>query len=226
MGPKHMRIGILVPSSNTALEPLTTQILSPIPNLCPLHPLQTKVLDAAQLVADAAVDVIGWSGTSAGWLGFDVDETRCTTIQENTGVWATTSTLALNKALAKLGVRKLGLVTPYTGDVVDAIAKDYAGIGVEVSRERHLSRIDNVNLAGLGAETFDPMVEGLVQGEDGVHAVAMFCTNLSTAGLVEGWEGDFGVPVLESVTIVVWDCLKICGFDTKQVNGWGRLMEL
>jgi maleate isomerase len=125
MAPKRICIGILVPSSNTALEPLTTQILSSIPNVSvcfsrfrvttiALQPTPTyccilysillespsfyntiglsqdalaqfdvpKIIDAAQLLADAEVDVIGWSGTSAGWLGFEVDEKLCAAIQE------------------------------------------------------------------------------------------------------------------------------------------------
>ncbi|KAF2446973.1 hypothetical protein P171DRAFT_242632 [Karstenula rhodostoma CBS 690.94] len=243
MPSKHTRIGILVPSSNTALEPLTTQILSALPalsvhftrfsvttiGLSPSALAQFDIpnlLDAAQLLADAHVDVIGWSGTSAGWLGFDVDERLCAAVRERTGIRATTSTLALNKALRMLGVRKLGLVTPYTADVQDAVVKNYAGVGVEVSEERHLNRTDNVNFAVLGRETFDPMVESVMEGEEKVDAVATFCTNLSTSALVEGWEERFGVPVLDSVTVVVWDCLKLCGIDTAQVKGWGRLMQL
>lgn len=245
MPPKQTRIGILVPSSNTALEPLTTQMLAPIPNLT-VHFTRfsvttiglspdalaqfdlPKMLDAAQLLADAHVDVIGRSGTSAGWLGFDVDEALCAAVQEKTGVRATSSTLALNKALTALGVRTLGLMTPYTADVVGAIVRNYAGIGVRIARESHLSRTDNVNFAALGSETFEPMLENVLggEGEEKVDAVAVFCTNLSAAGLVEGWEGKYGVPVLDSVATVVWDCLKMCGVDAAQMKGWGRLMEL
>lgn len=185
-----------------------------------------KMLDAAQLLADAGVDVIGWSGSSAGWLGFDVDEELCAAVRAKTGVRMTTSTLALNRALGGLGVQKMGLVTPYTGDVQDAIVKNYAGLGVEVFAERHLGWTDNVNFAGLGAETFDGLIEEVVGKKGSVDAVTTFCTNLRTAGLVEGWEERFGVPVLDSVTIVVWDCLKMCSVDTAQIKGWGRLMEL
>jgi maleate isomerase len=42
---------------------------------------------------------MGWSGTSAGWLGFGLDERLCEAIHDATGLPATTSTLGLNRAL-------------------------------------------------------------------------------------------------------------------------------
>ena len=89
-----IRLGVLTPSSNTALEPLTCEIVRSLPGVS-VHYSRFKVTEiglgagalgqfdegpvmaAAQLLADAKVDVIGWSGTSAGWLGFDRDERLC-----------------------------------------------------------------------------------------------------------------------------------------------------
>src|ERR1700743_3592095 len=111
---KRIRLGILTPSSNTSLEPLSQAIVSKLPNVSvhfsrftvlkisleddALAQFQTqKILEAARLLADANVDIIGWSGTSSGWLGFHADEELCETITAATGVPATTSVLALNK---------------------------------------------------------------------------------------------------------------------------------
>ncbi|KAF2738616.1 hypothetical protein EJ04DRAFT_509488 [Polyplosphaeria fusca] len=243
-----LRIGILVPSSNTALEPLTTALLSSHPSNAPLPTTITahfsrfhvttiglsssalsqfepdKIIDAAKLLAHANVDIIGWSGTSSGWLGFRADEELCDMITAATGVRATTSVLGLNKALGMLGVRKLGLVTPYLDEVQAAIVKNYASIGVDASFERHLQRSDNVKFAELGPETFDPMVEAVVK--EGAEAVSTFCTNLSAAQYADRWEKEYGVTVLDTVTTVVWDALRICGVDTKGIKGWGKIMEL
>jgi len=111
-------LGVIVPSSNSALEPLTQALVSSIStpekpvtvhftrvpvtqlNLSPGSSAQFSheaLLTAAQLLADAKVSAIGWSGTSAGWLGFPNDERLCHLIQEKFGIPATTSTLALNK---------------------------------------------------------------------------------------------------------------------------------
>src|SRR5918995_5759444 len=123
-------LGMLTPSSNTMLEPVTSAVVAGMPEVS-AHFSRFKVteislsdralrqfdpraiLDAARLLADARVQVIAWSGTSAAWLGFDSDERLCRSITEATGIPATTSMLALNEILARHGVQRLGLVTPY-----------------------------------------------------------------------------------------------------------------
>jgi len=87
---QQKRIGVLTPSSNTALEPLTSAMVAGVPGVTAHFSRfrvteismgdksqnqfdERTILDAAQLLADAKVDVICWSGTSASWLGFDRD---------------------------------------------------------------------------------------------------------------------------------------------------------
>jgi len=104
---KRLRIGVLTPSSNTALEPLTQALIqtinesanhhitvhfsrSPITtiSLSPLGLAQfdlAHILAAAALLAQAEVDIIGWSGTSAGWLGFEKDVKLCEEIHKGDG---------------------------------------------------------------------------------------------------------------------------------------------
>jgi maleate isomerase len=120
--PKHIRLGILTPSSNTALEPLTYALITALNSHLPSTHITAHfsripvtqislsadglaqfdlppILAAAQLLAHAEVDIIGWCGTSAGWLGFSHDVTLCREVEKATGIKATTSILALNKAL-------------------------------------------------------------------------------------------------------------------------------
>ena len=88
---KRVRIGILTPSSNTVLEPLSQKIIDQLPEVSvhfsrfTVHQIalsekalaqfdNSKIIEAAKLLADAYVDVIGWSSPSSGWLGFEQDE--------------------------------------------------------------------------------------------------------------------------------------------------------
>src|SRR3984885_6797248 len=110
---QRIRLGMLTPSSNTTLQPVTSSMLSglaevsahfsrfPVTEISLRGPALgqfqvEKILQAARLLADAHVDVIGWNGTSSGWLGFDADEQLCQSITAATGIPATTSVLALN----------------------------------------------------------------------------------------------------------------------------------
>lgn len=239
---KQIRLGILTPSSNTALEPLTFQIVASVPNVSvhfsrfPVTEISLSakglaqfdhsvIMQAAQLLADAEVDMIGWSGTAAGWMGFEGDEKLCEAITKATGIPATTSVLALNKALDIFKVKKLGLVTPYLDDVQESIMKNYNAIGIEITSEteRHLRMVKNNDIALVGEDVLETLVGQVVEG--GAEAVSTFCTNLVAAHKVELWEAKYGVPVLDTVTTVTWDMLRQCGVDTKAIKGWGRMFQ-
>jgi maleate isomerase len=248
MPPKALRLGILVPSSNTALEPLTTSIVAAVNASRPSEPPITvhfsrfpvtqislspsalaqfnlaPILAAATLLAHAHVDIIGWSGTSAGWLGFEKDEELCEDIKKETGIPATTSVLALNKALRLWFVETLALVTPYMDDVQAKIVENYKGIGVEITRERHLRVERNNDIADISEEVLDGMVEEAV-GDGEVHAVTTFCTNLVAAQRVVYWEEKYQKPMFDTVTTVVWDMLRELGIDMSGVEGWGMIFQ-
>ncbi|MBD8680619.1 maleate cis-trans isomerase family protein [Pseudomonas sp. CFBP 13719] len=236
---RRIRLGVLTPSSNTALEPLTQALIASLPEVSvhfsrfsvtqialsadALGQFQReRILDAARLLADAHVDAIGWSGTSAGWLGFDTDVALCQAISEATAIPATTSVLALNKALQRFGIRRLGLVSPYLADVQAKIVANYAALGIDASAESHLSLQDNFSFAEVDEATLDRQVAEVVAA--GAEAITTFCTNLHAAHRAESWERQHGVPVFDTVTTVLWDVLNMTGVDTRRLTGWGRLL--
>ena len=243
---RRVRLGVIVPSSNTALEPLTQAMVASIrePDVeISVHFSRLRVtqisltadadaqfnldvmLEAARLLADARVDVIGWSGTSAGWLGFERDEQLCKAITEDTGIPATTSTLGLNRVLGKLGAKQLGLVTPYTAAMNDAIRSNYSRIEIEIplSQEKHIGILDNVKIAEVDQTALDRMVDSVVQG--GASVLTTFCTNLSAAQRVDHWEEKYDITVLDSVSTVVWDMLRLTIQKPGLVKGWGRMLS-
>lgn len=236
---KRIRLGILTPSSNTSLEPLSQAIISQLPNVTvhfsrftvlkisleesALGQFQIeKIVEAAKLLADANVDMIGWSGTSSGWLGFQADEALCEAITAATGIPATTSVLALNKAVEALDIRQLGLITPYTDDVNNAIIQNYATINVDCSNEAHLGLSKNTSFADITEATLDVMVARVAATD--VKAISTFCTNLYAAQRGAYWEDKHNVVVLDTVVTVIWDMLHRCGVDSN-IKGWGRLLS-
>ena len=237
MAPRK-RIGVLTPSSNTALEPLTSAMVAPVPGVtahfarfavteislseASLRQFDdSRILEAAQLLADARVDVIAWSGTSASWLGFDKDEALCRRITEATGIPATTSVLALNELLAAQGARTLGLVSPYVEDVQRRIVANYASLGVEIVAERHLGISVNFEFGMVEPDTLRTMLREAAAARP--VALTVMCTNLSAAQLAAEMERELDIPVYDSVATVVWKALRTIGVDTRVVQGWGRL---
>ena len=233
-------LGILTPSSNTALEPLTSAIVSGLPGVSAHFARFTvteislrdqalgqfddsKILEAAKLLADARVDSIGWSGTSSGWLGFDRDEQLCRRITEATGVPATTSVLALNEALQQGGADDFALVTPYLGSVQEAIVANYRRSGFNVTAERHLDLQVNFSFAEVTEEEIARLVREVAQTRP--KAITTFCTNLRAAHLVPRLEEETGIPIYDTVSTVIWKQLRMAGIDARKVRGWGRLFQ-
>jgi len=233
-------LGMLTPSSNTTLEPVTTAMLADIPqasahfgrfrvteialsNQALAQFDDSEILRAAELLSHAKVQSIGWNGTSSGWLGFDADERLCRRITEATGTPACTSVLALNEIFDITKVRRFGLVTPYLDDVQAAIIKNYAASGMECIAERHLRKQDNFSFSEVDADTLRAMVREVAKEKP--QAITIFCTNLRGAPLVEELEREVGIPIYDTISTVVWKSLKQAGADPSRIRHWGSLFR-
>ena len=237
---RSYRLGVLTPSSNTALEPLTSALAATVPG-CSAHFSRfkvteislsaqalgqfddSKILAAAELLADAKVDVIAWSGTSSGWLGFDADRRLVERIRERTGIPATTAVLALNELLALRDIRRLALVTPYTADVQQRIVANYASIGIDIVAERHLGICANHAFALVETAQLRTLMQEVAAERP--QAITTFCTNLHAARLAPAVEAELDIPLLDTVSTTVWGALRAAGADPGVVRGWGRLFS-
>jgi maleate isomerase len=237
---RPVRLGMLTPSSNTSLEPITQTMASGLPGVS-VHFSRFKVteialssnalaqfddseiLRAAELFAHAKVNTIGWNGTSSGWLGFDADIRLCERITTATGITATTSMLALNEILEKTKVSRLGFVTPYLDDVQTRILKNYADIGIACAAERHFGLSDNYSFADVTPEQIEAMAFEVAREKP--QAIAIVCTNLKAAPLVANLERLTGIPIYDTVATVFWKSLVLAKVDPGRVNGWGSLFQ-
>ncbi|TCK30317.1 maleate isomerase [Ancylobacter aquaticus] len=236
--PRHL-IGMLTPSSNTVLEPYTARMLEPLFPDVSAHFgrfrvtrialddsasdqfRQEPILAAAELLADARTDVIAWNGTSASWLGFDTDERLCAEIHARTGVKATSAILSLNRLITARGVKRLGLVTPYTDDVGARIVANYASIGVEVVAGAHCGMSDNFSFAEIGEERIGQMCAEVAGAAP--DAIAIVCTNMRGALVGAQVERALGIPVFDSVSTTLWGCLRAMGIPTAPLAPFGAL---
>ena len=231
-------LGMLTPSSNTVLEPVTTAMLAGLPEVT-AHFSRFKVteialsgpalaqfddseiLAAAELLAHAKVHVIAWNGTSSGWLGFERDVRLCERIKQATGIPACTAMLALNEILEITGAKRVGFVTPYLDDVQARINANYAKAGYEVAADRHLGIQDNFSFSEITAEQMRAMTRDVAAAKP--DAIGVLCTNMRAAPLAEELEAAHGIPLYDTVATTVWRSLKIAGVDTRRVKGWGRI---
>ena len=220
------RVGVIVPSSNTALEPEIAALHVP-PAEVTFHLTRVAVttvtldhaataqfdhapmLTAGSLLAAAGLDALTWAGTSGSWLGVNGDRQLARALTASTGVPSTTSTLALLEACRVRGVARVALLTPYIGEVVDRIVANYAGEGIEVVAEAHLGLSDN-HAFGLVTpeEIWDMALDCPAAGAD---ALMVVCTNLGATGLIADLEQHLGIPVLDSIAVTLEQVLRMAG---------------
>jgi maleate isomerase len=246
-----VRLGMLTPSSNTVLEPLTAAMLTGVAGGgASAHFSRFRVVSiglgaaaraqfdpspvvaAAELLADAKVHAICWNGTSGAWLGPAADRALCAAIGERTGgIPATTATLALLDALRALRARRIALVTPYLADVQHAIIATLAAEGFATVAERHLDDPGNYSFAMHPAPRQAGLVrEAIAESGDARQrpdAVVIHCTNFRGAHDAAAIEAETGVPVLDSVAVALWGALRAAGATAMpSAARWGRVFTL
>ncbi|MEZ2142775.1 aspartate/glutamate racemase family protein [Bradyrhizobium sp. DN5] len=234
------RLGMITPSSNSVLEPVTCTMLAGAPGVtahfsrfrvteialdaAALSQFDASVmLPAADLLADAKVDAIAWNGTSASWLGIGRDRSLCEAITARTGIPATTSTLACIDAARALGAKRVGLVSPYTHDVQRRISDVWAEEGVASHAERHLGLRDNFSFGEVAPATIAGMIRDVAA--EGADAAVILCTNLAGAALAASLEQELNIAVLDSVAVSLWRTLALAGGDIAALAEWGRIFQ-
>lgn len=234
------RIGMITPSSNTMVEPLTSAMTAHLLDDLSVHyariPVTRITLDqgaldqferevmlgAARLLADALVDVICWNGTSGAWRGIAADQAICEAITAKTGIPATTGTLAQLEAFRAHGIQQYALAVPYLADVRDAILKTYAGAGFACVSHANLGISHNFAFAEVSLDQLRDLARKADHPD--AEAIVIICTNLAAARVVEELEQELGKPVHDSLVVSLWHPLRMIGWQ-QPIPGWGRLLR-
>ena len=235
-----VRIGMLTPSSNTVVEPLVAAMLATLPEVT-AHAARLRVTDislnegsrnqfdaapmlaAADLLADARVDVMGWNATSASWLGFDQDRRLCDMVFERFGIPCTSAVLACNDLLASLAARRIAFVTPYVDEVQERILAQYSAAGFECVAERHTGERVNYAFAEIEAEEIERLIcETACASPD---AIVVMCTNMRAAQLSHALEQQIDIPIIDSLAAFVWKTLLLADVDPSRIERWGRIFS-
>jgi maleate isomerase len=234
-----IRIGMLTPSSNTVLEPLTSRVAWKLDQDFTVHYTRLPVteislraaslqqfdepamLAAARLLADAKPSAMCWNGTSGAWKGLDADRAICASIERETGVPATTGTLGQMAAFRQLGVKRYALAVPYVDAVREAIVEVYEQQGFECTSSVGLGISVNYDFAEVPL----PAIRDLVRRADHPDAecVVVVCTNLAAGLVVEELEEELAKPIFDSTLVSLWHPLRLAGYR-RPIRGWGRLL--
>ena len=230
------RIGLLVPSSNTTVEP---EFYRALPMSVTLHTARlflTEITPEAilemvedleqqsRLLASADVDVIVMGATAPSFLkGAGYDREVMARIEKAAGKPATTTSTALLRALRFLDAKRIVLGSAYT-DKVNAIAQGFLEAnGLKVVAARGLGMVDNLAVGRLGPESAYELARDAARAD--ADAVVLACTNWRSMDNIEKLERELGKPVLSTTQVSVWDALRLIGYRG-EIAGYGRLLRM
>ncbi|CAN5458776.1 aspartate/glutamate racemase family protein [soil metagenome] len=228
------RIGLLVPSSNTTVESEFRRLL---PDSISLHCARlfidkvdlatigkmTDTMDhEARMLASADVDVVVLGATAPSFLlGLGHDKAVAAQLEAITGKPATTTSSALLAGLAKFGVTRAVLGSPWTDAVSGACAQFLEANGVEILSNIGLDVVDNLEIGRLPVRSaFDVAVAA---DHPDAQAIVLACTNWPTLEVIDEIEQKLGKPVISTGPVSAWQALRMVGHD-EPLPGFGALM--
>jgi len=229
------RVGLLVPSSNTTMEP---EFYKMAPEGVSVHTARMKLVNvterdllemekqavsAAEKLKDAAVDLILYGCTSGSLIkGKDYDVRIAGELERQVGVKSITTSTAVLKALEELDVSKLSVATPYVDDINEKEKRFLEENGFEVAKIEGLGLESNVEIGRR-----DPWVAYRLARKvytSGVDAIFISCTNFRTVEVIDPLERDLGVPVVTSNQASMWFALRSLGVKGRY-DQYGELMR-
>jgi len=205
------RLGLVVPSSNTVME---VDFYRHLPANVTLHTgrmyleettpegesvmLDVHTMPAARDVGTANPHVTVFGCTSAGALrGNDFDAYLCERIGEVTRSVPVSVIASVRAAIARRGVRRIGIVTPYVDSLNEKIRASVEEDGVEVAGIFGLQITENFAIASVTPQEIVAFAERSL-GPLGVELVFASCTNFRAMEAIPALEPALGVPVVTS----------------------------
>ena len=235
------RFGVLVPFTNTNLEP-DMMLLRPdgvslhfarlggydadeIPDETQMQGLGGADLDEPlRLLSGVRPDVIIYGCTSATLSHGPVFDRELThRIKSHSGAHTVTAAGALVHALSELQVKRIGFASPYVAAINDLAIDFLAKIGVHtVHRSEVAETLDNM---GQGALTPDAVFElGIRADHPDADALVLSCTDMRSVEAIARLEAAVGKPVITSNQAMVFQAMQLAGIN-EPVSGYGRLFE-
>ncbi|MFI5310401.1 MAG: Asp/Glu racemase [Gemmatimonadales bacterium] len=205
------RVGLIVPSSNTVMEPdfhrnlgpewvvSTTRIyLEDVTREAEVRMLEGDLPKAAELIGTTAPDVVVFGCTSAGAIGPAAhDAGIADLIRERTGARVVTVLGALHAQLRAIAPRRVALFTPYVEDLTASIAASLADGGFPPVKTVGMGIRANLEIGRVTPEQIVSFVESRIDG-CAPDCLVLSCTNWRAMEAIEALSARMDLPVVSS----------------------------
>lgn len=206
------RVGVIVPSTNTAVEP---ELYRHLPSDVSVHTArmhfsggangQEEMLDdhlpkAVTDIATMKPDVVLFACTSAGASrGAEFEASLMEDIAAKTGAPTISVMSAVVEELKSRGSKRVGVLTPYPEAANRAIKRALNQAGFEVPVIDGLGITDGFAIANVTTSQLIDFGHQVLKDQD-VDTVFVSCTNLFTLDALDELSDAFGKPVLSSMS--------------------------
>ena len=238
---ERRRFGILVPFTNTNLEP-DMVLLRPdgvslhfariggydqdeIPDADQMHGLGAADLDEPlHLLQGVRPDVILYGCTSATLThGLEFDGALAERINTQGKAETVTAAGALVNALEFLGVKRIGFASPYVSAINNLAIDFLAEVGVEVVARSEVSEaLDNYGQGELDPQAVYDL--GLAADHPEAEALVLSCTDMRSVETIAQLEQTVGKPVISSNQAMMFQAMQLAGIG-EAMTGFGQLLE-
>lgn len=175
----------------------------------------------AQVMARMKPDAVIWACTSGSFIdGLEHAEAQARTIADVTGVPASSTSLAFVEGLRHFGISKVALLASYPEPAARAFVGFLRECAIEVTDIEWLSAPSGPAAAALGKERLMAAAEKLSVPGDG--AILIPDTAMPSMYLIEPLEERFGLPVLTSNQVSLWQAARLVERSGKR-PGIGKL---
>lgn len=213
---RMLRIGLLIPSPNTVMEPDFVRAFEGratvhaarmyLPDLVTaereIAMLREHTEPAARDLATLRPDVVVFGCTSAGsLLGAEADRGLRERIAATTKAPVVSIIDAMQISLRRLGARRLSILTPYADELNGPVAASLSAEGFMVDRIAGMGHDSVVAISRVPLESIHQAAMDVVHPES--DAVAIACTNLRALEVRPQIEATTGIPVVTACSAAI-----------------------
>lgn len=236
------RFGVLVPFTNTNLEPDMVLLRSEgvslhfarlggydedeIPDAEQMQRLGASDLDEPlKLLQGVRPDVIIYGCTSATLThGVCFDTNLAERIKMQSGAHTVTAAGALVHVLKSLSATRIGFASPYVAAINDMAISFLSEAGIDVvARSEVEGDLDNYGQGALLPE--EVLALGKAADHQEADALVLSCTDMRSVEVIQQLEAHVGKPVITSNQAMIFQAMQLAGINDS-VQGYGKLLEL
>ena len=227
------KIGVVIPSNNTVLEPefaliapagvatYAARILTSGTTREGIEEMETNARRAVRELHAGGLDVIAYACLATSLvMGRGWSEDFMAQTKEDTDLPATTAATATIEGLKAVNGRKVALATPYPTKINALVQPFFEAYGLEVVAIANLPVDDHLEICAIPPSRAYRLARQADCAE--ADAICILATDFQTVPIIADLEKDLGKPVVTTNQALMWRSLGLAGAGA-EVTGFGGL---